>query len=281
MVGGGSGGGGGDGATSEGSADSPINAGDATAGAVSYEGEVGTSESYYSLGVAAGTTYTISLTGLSDNADLYVYDSDSTGALNQFRNGTLLCSSTESDDGDESCDATPTGDTLYIVVDGSNTESGATFTLGGNGNACADTDGDGICDSADPCNNLTNEGWCFFTANLGTFNSSPTISYQCASSVFDLSVSDWVLADAGGGALGVTGDAVNQPLMSGAMPTEPAGQFQVIGFEAGLCEVTSILTGTFSDEDNWSGTYGVFFSPAFSGACSDCVNQSWSVSGSR
>lgn len=165
QSGGGGGGSSGTGSTSStgtpapGSSDNPIAVGDPSAG-VSVTGAVGTGQVYYVVPVTAGAHYTITLTSLTDDADLYVYgDLGTSPAMAGFpkpiplaasyRPGPLLCSSTVIGLGDESCDAGTTGSVLYIVVDGSKSTQGAQFTLGGG--FCKDTDGDGVCDSADVC----------------------------------------------------------------------------------------------------------------------------------
>ena len=68
--------------------------------------------------------YAISLTGLSDNADLYVYPDAFT---------TLGCSSTNTATTDESCNTntSPAGE-LFIKIDGSQTTDGAYFVLEAN-----------------------------------------------------------------------------------------------------------------------------------------------------
>ena len=87
-----------------------------------HSGTVDNVESTYNItGVAASFDYTVSMTGLSDNADLYVYDD---AAMT-----TLLCSSINGGTTNESCTATSTYTSLYVVVDGGAAPLGATFTL--------------------------------------------------------------------------------------------------------------------------------------------------------
>ncbi len=87
-----------------------------------YAGSVDATNSYYELiGVTAGTTYDVSITGTSTDADLYVYD--------DLGYSALLCSSAQV--GDDSCTATPTGTSLWVRVYGGWTGgAGAVYTLG-------------------------------------------------------------------------------------------------------------------------------------------------------
>ena len=92
------------------------------AGAIlSYPGTVGTGFTYYEVVVnGAYTDFLVTLEALSDNADLFVY-------LDAF-NGTLGCSSASAGTSIETCSLAPQAK-FWIVVDGSGTTAGATFTL--------------------------------------------------------------------------------------------------------------------------------------------------------
>ena len=49
----------------------------------------------------------------------------------------------------------------------------------------------------------------------------------------------------------------------------------------GTCEETYAITGVFTSENSFSGTVTATYTPAFSGACIDCINKSWAVVGTR
>jgi len=89
-----------------------------------YSGTVDTFNSYYAVsGLTAGNNYTINLTGISDDVDLYFYD------VNSSFSGIACSSTTGSTTASESCSFTVTGSTGYILVSGAFTTAGASFTL--------------------------------------------------------------------------------------------------------------------------------------------------------
>lgn len=75
---------------------------------------------YYVDGYTAGASYTFSLTGLSEDLDLYVYDADTYAEI---------CSSLSSGTTDESCAATVSGTAVVIMVDAWYATVGSGFTL--------------------------------------------------------------------------------------------------------------------------------------------------------
>lgn len=87
-----------------------------------YSGMVNTSESYYIANVTQGQTYAISITGLTDDADLYVYGADSTFS-------TVACQYTLFGPAGETCVVAAEGPGMYLMVDGQFTSLGALFTL--------------------------------------------------------------------------------------------------------------------------------------------------------
>lgn len=87
-----------------------------------HSGKVDSTDSYYEItGLTAGVSYSISLTGMSDNTNLFVFE-DSALAV-------ALCDSFLAATNDEACNAIPGGTSLWIRVDGSMTAAGATYTL--------------------------------------------------------------------------------------------------------------------------------------------------------
>jgi hypothetical protein len=93
-----------------------------TASSFTYSGRVGTGTLYIKLdGLLASNLHLISLTGMSDNANLYVYSDAFV---------TLACSSSLTGVADDSCNATTSANgELYIKVDGSLTTDGTYFVL--------------------------------------------------------------------------------------------------------------------------------------------------------
>jgi hypothetical protein len=66
--------------------------------------------------------------------------------------------------------------------------------------------------------------------------------------------------------------------MSGGSP-RATRSFDVSCTAPGSCTETYRLTGTFSDDDTWSGTFSATYIGG--GACLDCTSRSWTVTGRR
>jgi hypothetical protein len=89
----------------------------------SHSGSVNTSVSFYQLSLAPDTTYNISLTGVSGDPDLYVFN-------NAAMSGEAQCHSIQGKGQDESCQATSNSDgALWVVVDGSLSQGGGSYLL--------------------------------------------------------------------------------------------------------------------------------------------------------
>ncbi len=86
-----------------------------------FQGEVDTSMAYFVVQVVPDGIYEVSLTNLTDDVDLYVYD-DSTLA-------TPVASSEGAETDDEYLLIRAAGEKLYIGVDGSYSAAGGSFTL--------------------------------------------------------------------------------------------------------------------------------------------------------
>jgi hypothetical protein len=94
---------------SDGSVSAPVSIGNRVAGAINnFSGGANTINSYYVVAVSAGTSYTITMTGLSADLDLYLY-SDATFT-------TLLDSSWASGTSNDSVTGTASVSFLYIKV---------------------------------------------------------------------------------------------------------------------------------------------------------------------
>jgi hypothetical protein len=51
--------------------------------------------------------------------------------------------------------------------------------------------------------------------------------------------------------------------------------------ESGTCDETYTLTGMFTTDDEWTGTFVADFTALSPGACFDCEDQSHPVTGTR
>ena len=105
------------------------------------------------------------------------------------------------------------------------------------------------------------------------------VVYACADFGFgplvNLNVSSLDFAD-NGTTLSVFGTFCGpSAAMTGSSASD--GSFNVCCTYAGTCAETYCLSGTFTDEDNWSGT----FTAAYSGSCFDCTSQERTTSGTR
>lgn len=111
---GGSSGGGGTAYSSE-----SLDLGSAVGGSVTHNGSVDTTASYYTVTVSSSEDYDVTLSNMLDDADLYIsYDGSTLGSYS-INPGTT----------DDYVLAQPTGTVLYIMVDGSFTVAGTSFTL--------------------------------------------------------------------------------------------------------------------------------------------------------
>jgi hypothetical protein len=86
-------------------------------------GSVNVGVSYYQASLAANTTYTVSLTGVTGDPDLYVFN-------NAAMTGAASCSSIKGSNLVESCQATSDANgKLWIFVDGELSRSGGRYTI--------------------------------------------------------------------------------------------------------------------------------------------------------
>lgn len=163
----------------------------------------------------------------------------------------------------------------------------------------ADDDGAGLCsgdcNDADPtrspllpevcgntidddCDGQTDED-CVIDYN-GTWTMDDTVVYNCARSNVDIDFSQFLIAGTES-ATSVTplGSAHQPGRMSGAFSSATALDVSVT--YSGGCTEDYYLDVVFSDANHFSGTFLAQYTPRSSGACSDCANQTWSVSGYR
>ena len=105
----------------------------------------------------------------------------------------------------------------------------------------------------------------------GTYDIVPNAAYRCAYGLVNISVDTLFFAD-GGASMTVTGMPCS---MVGSSPGA-GGAFSVTCTISGGCPETYSLSGTFDTGTHWTGTLRAQFGPGY---CAECVNQSWSVSG--
>ena len=114
--------------------------------------------------------------------------------------------------------------------------------------------------------------------NPPAYASTPQPTYACAFGAVTFNVSRWAFSNLGNNTLGVSGSS-GVPLMAGpGVPVCPGGSFAVTRTDSGGCPTTYSLTGSFTSNTQWSGTFRVSFSGP---NCFDCTTRSWSVIGSR
>ena len=176
-------------------------------------------------------------------------------------------------------DGTPAGDSR--PCDGPDTDQCVngiqTCNSDGQFGECVETVTDivEICNGIDDdCDGDTDEGAC---SGTGAFSIKPAATYTCSFGLFDLNVQNFSFQDIGGSSIQVTGTP-SGPVMIGNI--DPTGSFQASVVIPGGVNEDFRLSGQFSDPDNWTGTFSVsFFGDQL--PLTNCVNQSWSITGAR
>lgn len=101
--------------------------------------------------------------------------------------------------------------------------------------------------------------------------------YSCTFGLVSVNVSSFRVTDA-------------YPTLTVASGTQPgtmvgnystATAFSVSNFLGGTCDEEYILVGDFDSDDSFAGTLTATFTENFAGACYDCTDQRWSVTGRR
>jgi hypothetical protein len=164
--------------------------------------------------------------------------------------------------------------------------------------------GDGTIDAGEQCdtgnlggNDCTTIGMGFTGGTLGctsscTFDTSGCTTFN-PSGVYDVTpratyscVGGFVSYDYG--VFTFTDDGVTLSVASVRCPTPMVGPsarvtrtFSVTCTYSGTCNEVFTLMGTFTSDTTWTGTLTVDWVPLFPGACSDCLNQSHPMSGTR
>ncbi len=111
----------------------------------------------------------------------------------------------------------------------------------------------------------------------GTYSVTPAPTYSCAYGLVSFSGSTMSFSLAG----------TTMTLTMSGIPCSPTGiydpgarSFDLTCTEPGTCAETYRLTGAFTGDDTWSATFSASFAGG-GGACFDCANRSWSVTGDR
>lgn len=130
----------------------------------------------------------------------------------------------------------------------------------------------------DNCSGETDED-CDIDYN-GTWIMDDAIVFNCARSNVDIDFSEILIAGTESATTVTPLGSAHQPgRMSGAFSSATA--LNVAVTYAGGCREDYYFDVVFSDADHFSGTFLAQYTPAASGACSDCTNQSWLISGYR
>ena len=109
------------------------------------------------------------------------------------------------------------------------------------------------------------------------------VSYTCCLGLVTVNVSSFIFSADGASILSSPSNPVN---MTGAATTCPAGSFSNTGTVPGGCTEGYTLTGSFVDQNTWSGTYSLTFTgpdcSCFGGMIgTPCINQVFPVTAVR
>jgi hypothetical protein len=109
----------------------------------------------------------------------------------------------------------------------------------------------------------------------GAYVCVPPPSYTCVFGIVSFDIATMTFSDSGA-VLIVSGAPCS---MTGASASD--GTIDVSCTLTGSCDETYALSGAFTGPDTWDGTFTATFTPASAGACFDCTNQSWDLTGTR
>ncbi len=110
----------------------------------------------------------------------------------------------------------------------------------------------------------------------GVYSPAPAISYSCATGAVDLDVTEFRFS-IGGSSITARSTQPEAPLL-GTVTSCPSGSFDNTATFPGACDVIYNLQGQFAGDDSWDGVFSVEFTGS---TCFDCVNQQWTVAGTR
>jgi len=138
---------------------------------------------------------------------------------------------------------------------------------------CLVTATDGSANSTPGTDMVTIGQYSFLPDYNGTFGISPTVVYNCGLGAVNINMSTMVFAEVGGN-LHVTG----APTLMRQIPAPVDENFSARGVIPGTCQETYIVSGSFSDNDNFSGLFDIQFNGIL---CVGCQDQSYPITGVR
>ena len=100
--------------------------------------------------------------------------------------------------------------------------------------------------------------------------------YSCAGGLVNYNYGVFTFTDTGS-MLTVTGARCTMTGPSAATTR----MISVTCTESGGCDEVYSLTGMFTDDNHWTGTFTAMFVPLYPGACADCMNRTHAVTGTR
>jgi cysteine-rich repeat protein len=112
----------------------------------------------------------------------------------------------------------------------------------------------------------------------GIYESTPSISYTCASGAVNINAVDWTFQD-DGTALSVSGGG--HRTLTGTAGVCTSRSFDVSSSTEGTCVENYRLTGSLANNNTWNATLSVEFVPTVRGACFDCTNQVFTLTGTK
>ncbi|HNH45547.1 MAG TPA: MopE-related protein, partial [Myxococcota bacterium] len=107
-----------------------------------------------------------------------------------------------------------------------------------------------------------------------------TISYTCAYGYVTINFSQVSVLDNYPSITVLSSGTGSQPgTMIGSFSTST--DFSASRTLTGTCEERYAISGTFTSANSFSATVTATYIPAYGGACVNCINKSWNVTGTR
>lgn len=125
-----------------------------------------------------------------------------------------------------------------------------------------------------------------------TYMSNPMPAQNCGDGVVSYAISSWTFSEPDPGQLQISPAIAHFPPLLGTLnPFDCTGAFSATSQILGSCCETYVLTGTFTDERSWSGSFAAQFCDSPSCGCatgdgvscaaSACSNQNVQLVGTR
>ena len=179
--------------------------------------------------------------------------------------------------GGKTCGSDGCNGSCGTCSNGQNCLNGNCFCVADCTNKQCGSDGcSGSCGSCDPDQECV-AGKCEGGGELdpnGNYSVTPSINYSCTFGLVSLNFSSFQFSD-NGSTLTVS------PAMNGCCTLKgdsaEDGSFTATCLCPGGCDENYKLTGTFTSNKSWQGTFSV----QFTGSCFNCSYQSWSVTGTK